>query len=44
MKRGNEIAIKNRESNKFAEEALLDNWMDMESVAPLNTVYDKTMQ
>lgn len=24
-----EIAIKNRESNRFVEEGLVDNWMDM---------------
>lgn len=24
-----EIAITNRESNRFVEEALVDNWMDM---------------
>ncbi len=24
-----EVAIKNRESNRFVEEALVDNWMDM---------------
>ena len=30
-----EIAIKNRESNRLPEDAMLDNWMDMESAAPL---------
>jgi len=27
--------VKNRESNRLMEEAIHDNWMDMESATPL---------
>lgn len=31
--RKEDIAIKNRESNRFTEDCLMENWMDMDETA-----------
>jgi hypothetical protein len=31
------IAIKNRESNRYAEDCLMENWMDMDETAKVES-------
>lgn len=31
--RKDDVAIKNRESNRYAEDCLMENWMDMDETA-----------